>query len=172
MCIVCIFISLYVLERESTKYSAAAFHCAAMLFAGNLFQEDKQGEKSTKAQQWYFTRSRDQNIPKYGCNVHNIPKYRKSVAHYFTERFQCGTNCNKYGHTVAKYGHNALQCGKVWTHFGRILQRRRAEKVNPVDDKFKVEGSREDREWLDIKKECFIRALPKLPQTWMENNQQ
>ena len=93
-------------------------------------------------------------------------KYRKSVAHYFTERFQCGTNCNKYGHTaVAKYGHNALQCGKVWTHFGRILQRRRAEKVNPVDDKFKVEGSREDREWMDIKKECSIRALPKLPQT-------
>ena len=77
-----------------------------------------------------------------------------------------GTNCNKYGHTaVAKYGHNALQCGKVWTHFGTILQRRRAEKVNPVDDKFKVEGSREDREWLDIKKECFIRALPKLPKT-------
>ena len=146
----------------------------------NLFQEEKnknvyffrRWEESVKAHQLYFTRSHDQNIPKYG---HSVAQYSKVWK-------QCGTNC----HNISKYGHNVAQivtifqsmetmwhklwqyfkvwtqcskvwshyskvwihCGKVWTHCGTILQRRRAEKVNPVDDKFKVEGPRKDREWI------------------------
>ena len=54
-----------------------------------------------------------------------------------------------------------LQCGAIlqyynitmWRNITKItmwynMQRRRAEKANPLDDKFKVEGSREYREWI------------------------
>ena len=59
-------------------------------------------------------------------------------------------------HSMDTMCHKLWRYSKVWIQCGKILQSmdtlwhnmQRAEKANPLDDKFKVEASREDREWI------------------------